>query len=91
MAILGFVLPSALGGKELNVEAAQTGVHDVLTDKTRGYGAASVTGVKCNDGQNPEVKKGATFTCNVTIDGKPRKVTATFTDDDGAYEVGRPQ
>lgn len=91
LLIVVLVLPAISGGKELNINAAQTGIEEVLTDKVKGYGAESVTNVKCNDGRNPEVKTGATFTCDVTIDGQQRKVTATFTDDDGAYEVGRPQ
>jgi hypothetical protein len=50
-----------------------------------------VSDVNCNDGANPEVKEGDTFTCEVSIDGTKRQVTVTFQDDDGTYEVGRPK
>jgi hypothetical protein len=40
------------------------------------------TNVNCNDGKNPKVKKGATFTC--TADGG-KKVTVTITNSDGEY------
>ena len=38
-----------------------------------------------------KVKKGDTFTCEVSIDGTKRQVTVTFQDDKGTYEVGRPK
>jgi hypothetical protein len=37
------------------------------------------------------VKKGATFNCDVSIDGTKRQVTVTFQNDKGTYEVGRPK
>ncbi|EUA60732.1 hypothetical protein I542_0868 [Mycobacteroides abscessus 1948] len=37
------------------------------------------------------MKKGATFTCDVSIDGTKRQVTVTFQNDKGTYEVGRPK
>jgi hypothetical protein len=43
---------------------------------------AGYTGVVCNGGENPEVKKGATFTC--TADGA-KQITVTMTDDEGKY------
>jgi uncharacterized protein DUF4333 len=43
---------------------------------------AGYTNVVCNDGKNPTVKKGATFTC--TADGG-RTVTVTITSSDGHY------
>ena len=76
---------------ELDVNAAQTGVAQILSDDANGYGAKNVQDVKCNDGKNPEVKKGANFTCDVSIDGTKRQVTVTFQDDNGTYEVGRPK
>jgi hypothetical protein len=89
--VAGFVAPGFLKTKELNVVAAQAGVQQVLSDKITGYGAATVDGVSCNNGENPKVEKGATFTCDVRIDGANRQVTATFVDDDGSYEVGPPK
>lgn len=88
--ILGFGKPGFFKSKELNVVAAQKGVQDVLSDNVSGYGAAHVGDVVCNNGQNPKVKKGATFTCEVKIDGTTRQVTATFVDDTGSYQVSRP-
>jgi len=43
---------------------------------------AGYTNVVCNNGKNPTVKKGATFTC--TADGG-RRVTVTITSSDGDY------
>ena len=63
----------------------------ILTDGTNGYGAKNVKDVKCNNGQNPTVKKGASFDCDVSIDGTKRQVTVTFQDSKGTYEVGRPK
>ena len=76
---------------KLDIDAAQTGVQQILTDEANGYGAKNVKDVKCNDGQNPTVEKGGTFDCEVSIDGTKRQVTVTFQDDDGTYEVGRPK
>ena len=88
--VLGFVAPAFFVTKQLDVTKAQAGVQQILTDETNGYGAKNVKDVKCNGGKNPEVKKGGSFDCNVSIDGAPRKVTVTFQDDKGTYEVGRP-
>ena len=76
---------------KLDVDKAQQGVQQILTDEANGYGAKNVKDVKCNNGQNPTVKKGDTFTCEVSIDGTKRQVTVTFQDDKGTYEVGRPK
>ena len=66
-------------------------VQQILTDESNGYGAKNVKDVKCNNGESPTVKKGDTFDCEVSIDGTKRKVTVTFQDDNGTYEVGRPK
>ena len=63
----------------------------VLTDAKTGYGIANVRDVTCNGGTNPVVKKNAKFECEVTIDGTKRRVTATFSDDNGSYQVGQPK
>ncbi|MGW4098005.1 MULTISPECIES: DUF4333 domain-containing protein [unclassified Mycobacterium] len=91
LAVTAFWLPGWAVTTKLDINKAQTGVEQILTDKTNGYGATKVTGVKCNDGENPTVKKDSTFDCEVTIDGTKRKVTVTFKDDKGTYEVGRPK
>jgi Domain of unknown function (DUF4333) len=89
--VLGFWKPGFFVTTTLDVDAAQTGVQQILTDEANGYGAKNVKDVNCNDGVSPEVKKGDTFTCQVSIDGTKRQVTVTFQDDNGTYEVGRPK
>ena len=89
--ILGFWKPGFFVTTKLDVNAAQSGVQQILTDEANGYGAKNVKDVKCNDGQSPTVKKGDTFNCEVSVDGTKRQVTVTFQDDDGTYEVGRPK
>ena len=92
-AVLALVVlkPSFLGGKVLDVNKAQAGVQQILTDPTNGYGIDNVSNVKCNNGKNPSAKKGATFTCEVQVDGKSRKVNVVVSDDKGTYEVDRPR
>jgi Domain of unknown function (DUF4333) len=89
--VLGFWKPGWFMTTKLDVNKAQAGVQQVLTDETNGYGAKNVKDVKCNNGQSPTVKKGDTFNCEVSIDGTKRQVTVTFQDDSGTYEVGRPK
>jgi uncharacterized protein DUF4333 len=89
--VLGFWKPGFFVTTKLDVNAAQTGVQQILTDETNGYGAKNVSNVKCNNGVSPTVKKGDTFDCEVSIDGTKRQVTVTFQDDKGTYEVGRPK
>lgn len=89
--VMGFWKPGFFVTTKLDVTAAQNGVEQILTDETNGYGAKNVNDVKCNGGVSPEVKKGDTFDCEVSIDGTKRQVTVTFQDDDGTYEVGRPK
>ncbi|WP_319446217.1 MULTISPECIES: DUF4333 domain-containing protein [unclassified Mycobacterium] len=91
LGVTGFWKPGFLVTTELDVNAAQTGVAQILSDDANGYGAKNVSDVKCNDGNNPKVEKGANFTCDVSIDGTKRQVTVTFQDSNGTYEVGRPK
>jgi hypothetical protein len=91
VAGLGFWKPGFFVTTKLDVNAAQSGVQQILTDESNGYGAKNVKDVKCNNGQSPTVKKGETFNCEVSIDGTKRQVTVTFQDNDGTYEVGRPK
>ena len=77
--------------KQRQTLAEAMGVQQILTDETNGYGAKNVKDVKCNNGQNPTVKKGSSFDCDVSIDGTKRQVTVTFQDNKGTYEVGRPK
>ena len=89
--VLGFWTPGFFVTTKLDINSAQTGVQQILTDETNGYGAQNVSNVSCNNGVNPTVRQGDTFTCEVSIDGTKRQVTVTFTDNDGTYEVGRPR
>ncbi|MEU0498289.1 DUF4333 domain-containing protein [Mycobacterium sp. NPDC006124] len=91
VGILGFWKPGFFMTTNLDVKAAQSGVQQILSDSTNGYGAKNVQDVSCNNGANPKVVKGATFDCEVSIDGTKRQVTVTFQDDSGTYEVGRPR
>jgi hypothetical protein len=91
VCVLGFWKPGWFITTKLDVNAAQTGVAQILGDEANGYGAKNVKDVTCNDGQSPTVKKGDTFDCEVSIDGTKRRVTVTFQDDGGTYEVGRPK
>jgi Domain of unknown function (DUF4333) len=89
--VTGFWAPGFFVTTKLDVNKAQSGVQQVLTDETNGYGAKNVKDVKCNNGTDPTVTKGATFDCSVSIDGTQKHVTVTFQDSKGTYEVGRPQ
>lgn len=89
--VMGFWKPGFFVTTKLDVGAAQSGVQQILTDETNGYGAKNVKDVKCNNGESPTVRKGDTFNCEVSIDGTKRQVTVTFQDDDGTFEVGRPR
>ena len=93
VAVLGFLWPGFFVTTKLDVNAAQQGVQKILTDPTNGYGVKSADNIKCNveqGGQNPTVKKDGHFTCDVSVDGQQKKVTVTFLDNNGTYEVGRP-
>ncbi|HEY3714047.1 MAG TPA: DUF4333 domain-containing protein [Jatrophihabitantaceae bacterium] len=73
LAIAAFVAkPGFLGFKKVLDHSAVE-----KTIEKGGY-----TNVKCNDGKNPKVKKGATFTC--TADGG-KKVNVTITNSSGNY------
>lgn len=89
--VLGFWSPGLFVTTKLDINKAQVGVQQILSDETNGYGARNVKDVKCNSGKNPTVHKGATFDCIASIDGTQRHVTVTFQDNKGTYEVGRPQ
>lgn len=78
-------------GKVLDVSRAEAGVAQILADPVDGYSATNVTEVVCNNGADPEIKKGGSFTCEVIVDGRKRQVLAVFSDDNGTYEVDRPR
>lgn len=78
-------------GTRLNVRQAEAGVAQILTDPINGYGANRVVAVACNNGQNPVVRVGSTFTCAVEINDTLRRVIVEFTDDNGTYAVDGPR
>lgn len=90
VAVTGFWKPGFLHTRMLDVHAAEDGVRHVLSDPTIGYGAGDVSEVHCNDGKNPVIKAGTTFTCKATIAGSTRTVEVTFADGKGGYWVGSP-
>ena len=53
--VLGFWKPGFFVTTKLDVNAAQSGVQQILTDESNGYGAKNVKDVKCNNGQSPTV------------------------------------
>jgi hypothetical protein len=90
--VVGRVGPvRSLTADKLDINAAEAGVRNVLTDPTAGYGLAKVTDIICNHGVDPTIFKGTAFTCDLTINGHQAQTTVTFVDDDGTYSVGRPE
>jgi hypothetical protein len=88
---VGLGLLGAFKSTELDVTTAEAGVAQVLADPINGYGAESVSGVRCNGGRNPKVEKGRSFMCQAVVNGRQREVTAVIVDDDGTYEVDWPR
>jgi hypothetical protein len=91
VAVTGFWKPGFFVTTKLDVDKAREGVQTILTDQVNGYGLKDVKDVKCNKGENPKVEKGKSFDCDATVEGLHKKVTVTFQDDSGTYEVGRPK
>ncbi|OOK65232.1 hypothetical protein BZL29_7979 [Mycobacterium kansasii] len=90
LLITGLWAPGFFVTEQLDVRAAQAGVAHVLSDPA-GYGAKNVSDVTCNDGRNPTISQGGTFTCQVTIDHIKHQFLVTFTDDAGSYEISAPK
>lgn len=88
--VIVLVNPEGLSTKKLDIQSAQSEIERVLTDDITGYGDKNVADIKCNNGENVTVKQGASFTCQLSIDGASQSVTATFLDNDGNFGVGRP-
>ncbi|WKG01868.1 DUF4333 domain-containing protein [Mycolicibacterium sp. HK-90] len=80
-----------VAGTQLDVRQAEAGVAEILSDPIHGYGANRVMAVACNNGDNPVVRVGATFTCAVEINGTLRRVVVEITDDNGTYAVDGPR
>ncbi|CAN7554171.1 DUF4333 domain-containing protein [Mycolicibacterium frederiksbergense] len=75
----------------INVEQAEAGVREILSDPINGYGANSISALRCNDGRDPSAAKGDSFTCAVEIDGTVRHVYVEFQDDNGTFAVDGPR
>ncbi|MGV0814919.1 DUF4333 domain-containing protein [Mycolicibacterium boenickei] len=75
----------------LDVRQAEAGVSEILSDPIHGYGANRIVAVACNNGEDPVVRKGATFTCAVEINDTLRRVIVEFTDNNGTYAVDGPR
>lgn len=88
--LIGLSNSEFVSTKKLDVQDAQSEIQRVLTDDVTGYGNKNVADVKCNNGENVTIKQGSSFTCQVSVDGASRRVTATFLDNNGNFEVGRP-
>ncbi|MEO6879329.1 MAG: DUF4333 domain-containing protein, partial [Mycobacteriaceae bacterium] len=82
--IIGLVIGLATRKTVFDQSALQNGVQGVLT---KNYGLQA-TAVTCPAGE--EVSKGATFTCEATVNGELKPVKITVTDDGGTYQVARP-
>ncbi|AGB27045.1 hypothetical protein Mycsm_06944 (plasmid) [Mycobacterium sp. JS623] len=89
--ILGLWKPGFLNTTKLDITVAQRSIEQLLSDKANGYGLGAVSDVTCNNGQNPTVRAGATFTCTVRINGIPRRVNVSFDNSSGDYTVSPPQ
>ncbi|MBV9515996.1 MAG: DUF4333 domain-containing protein [Mycobacteriaceae bacterium] len=90
VALVFFIANRSTVGS-LDMNTAQAGVQQILTDQTTGYGLDNVSNIKCNDGKNVTAKKGSSFMCDVTVDGKNQKVNVVLLDDKGTFEVDRPR
>lgn len=75
----------------INVEQAEAGVREILSDPINGYGANSISALRCNEGKDPPAAKGDSFTCDVEIDGTVRQVYVEFQDDKGTFAVDGPR
>jgi hypothetical protein len=75
----------------INVEQAEAGVREILSNPINGYGANSISALRCNDGRDPSAAKGSSFTCAVEIDGTVRQVYVEFQDDKGTFAVDGPR
>jgi hypothetical protein len=78
-------------GTRLDVRQAEAGVAQILSDPINGYGANRVVAIACNNGRNPVVRAGATFTCAVEINDTLRRVIVEFVDNNGTYAVDGPR
>ncbi|MGV0834005.1 DUF4333 domain-containing protein [Mycolicibacterium thermoresistibile] len=75
----------------LDVSKVEEDVTGILLDPVDGYGVTGLTEVTCNGGDDPVVRTGSEFRCEVVVDGRTRSVLVVFQDDAGTYAVDRPR
>lgn len=86
VALLAFLVgPRFARYDVLDRSAVERGVTDVVTRDWR----RPATAASCPD--EVRVRPGASFTCTVTIEGRPQQVPVDVVDDAGTYEVGQPR
>ncbi len=84
LAFTAFIAPG-WAPKTLSQSGAEDGVKQILT---KNYLVEKLSNVSCPSGER--VKEGNSFDCTVTIEGRQQKVTLTFIDNKGGFEVGPP-
>lgn len=89
--VVGLWIVGHFNARVLDVRKAEAGVKGILTDPIYGYGAIDVDSVSCNKGQDPKIKAGEGFTCQVIVNGASRQVSVVFRDNAGTYEVDGPR
>ena len=86
VALLAFLVGPRFARYEvLDRAAVERGVTEVVTRDWR----RPATAASCPE--DVRVRPGASFTCTVTIDGRPQQVPVDVVDEAGTYEVGQPR
>lgn len=89
VGVTGFWKPGFFITRQLNITKVTEGVQHILTDPNAGYGISGVSGLNCNNGQNPSGDQGTKFSCALTVNGAKHNVEVTVVDDHGTYQVGK--
>ena len=89
VGVTGFWKPGFFITRQLNITKVTEGVQHILTDPGAGYGITGVSGLLCNNGQNPSGDQGTKFSCTLTVNGAKHNVEITVVDDHGTYQVGK--
>jgi hypothetical protein len=89
VGVTGFWKPGFFITRQLNITKVAEGVQHILTDPSAGYGITGVSGLLCNNGQNPSGDQGTKFSCTLTVNGAKHNVEITVVDDHGTYQVGK--
>lgn len=89
VSVTGFWKPGFFITRQLNITKVTEGVQHILTDPNDGYGITGVSGLNCNNGQNPSGDQGTKFSCVLTVNGAKHNVEVTVVNDHGTYQVGK--